>query len=157
MSRRCSIALVVLVAACQQAQSPPPASSPPFKAAATTKQLMNEVIEPAADLYWDAVGTVTDKYGTVEKAPKTDDQWNALRNAAMVIAESGNLLMIEPRAQDHDQWMTLSRALVEVGARARTAAESKNRTAVFDVGAEVYDACVNCHSKYMPGVATPAK
>jgi ketosteroid isomerase-like protein len=37
--------------------------------------VMNEVIEPAADRYWEAVGTVTDKNGTVEKAPKTDEEW----------------------------------------------------------------------------------
>ena len=118
---------------------------------------MNEVVEPAADVYWDAVGSVTDKRGTVEKTPKSDSEWKAVRNAAMVIAESGNLLMLAPRAMDRDQWMKLSRGLVEAGQRARTAAELKNRTSVFDAGAEVYDACVACHSKYMPGVVSPAK
>ena len=157
MTHRRSITLAVFLAACQQAQPSPPASSSPFKPAATNKELMNEVIEPAADVYWDAVGSVTDKHGTVERTPKTDDEWKAVRNAAMVIAESGNLLMIEPRAPDRDQWMKLARGLVEAGQRARAAAESKNRTAVFDAGAEVYDACVACHSKYMPGVVNPAR
>jgi predicted solute-binding protein len=44
--------------------------------------------------------------------------------------------------------MILSQALVDVGDRAIKAAEAKNTKAVFDVGAEVYDACVACHAKY---------
>lgn len=138
-------------------ESAPPSPPPAFRALATNKQLMAEVVEPAANVYWDAVGTVIDKRGTVEKSPKSDEEWNAVRNSAMLVAESGNLMMIEPRAIDRGQWMALSRGLIDAGERARKAAESKNRTAVFDAGADLYDACVNCHSKYMPGVASPAK
>lgn len=112
---------------------------------------MAEVIEPAADVYWGAVGTVTDKNGTVETAPTTDDGWNAVRNAAATVAESGNLLMIAPRARNRDEWMTLARGLVEAGERARAAAESRKAKAVFDAGADVYQACVNCHAIYLVG------
>ena len=141
-----ALALVALLAGCENV--PPP---PPFKPVTTTKQLMAEVTEPAANVYWDAVGSVTDAHGTVEKAPKTDDEWSAVRSAATVVAESGNLLMIEPRARNRDEWMTLARAMVDVGERARKAAESRDRKAVFDVGAEVYQACVNCHAIYLVG------
>ena len=51
--------------------------------------------------------------------------------------------------------MRLSQALVDVGQRAIKAAESKNKAAVFDVGAEVYDACVACHAKYALPVMRP--
>ena len=112
---------------------------------------MDEVIEPAANVYWEAVGTITDKNGTVEIAPKTDSAWHLVRNAAMVVAESGNLLMIESRVRDRDQWIRLARELVEAGEKARKAAESKDTKAVFDQGAEVYQACVNCHSIYLVG------
>jgi mono/diheme cytochrome c family protein len=64
------------------------------------------------------------------------------------VAESGNLLMMDSRAKDRGEWIALSQALVEVAQRAIQAAESKNKTAVFDAGAEVYDACVACHAKY---------
>ncbi len=151
-----SLAFVMLLAACEKAPPPPP-SLPPFKAAATNKELMDEVIEPAANVYWDAVGSITDKRGTVEKAPKNDDEWNAVRNAALVVAESGNLMMIEPRVRDRDQWMALARGLVLVGEKARKAAESRDKKAVFDVGAEVYQACVNCHSIYLVGPLAPPK
>lgn len=151
----CSLAFVILLAACEKAPPAPPL--PPFKPAATNKELMDEVIEPAANVYWDAVGSVTDKRGTVEKAPRTDDEWKAVRNAAMVVAESGNLLMIEPRVRDRGQWMALARGLVLVGEKARKAAESRDKKAVFDVGAEVYQACVNCHSIYLVGPLAPPK
>ncbi len=116
---------------------------------------MSSVLEPAAEVYWDAVGTVIDKKGTVEIEPKTDEEWIAVRNSAYVVAEAGNLLMMNGRAKDTGDWMTLSQALVDVGQRAIKAAESKNKTAVFDIGAEVYDACVACHAKYALPVMRP--
>ncbi len=117
---------------------------------------MASVIEPAAEVYWDAVGTIVDKTGTVEIKPKTDEEWTAVRNSAYVVAEGGNLLMMNGRARDGAHWMRLSQALVDVGQRALKAAESKNKAAVFDAGAEVYDACVACHgAKYALPVMRP--
>ena len=131
--------------------APPPSAAVPYKAAVTIRQLMAEVLEPASNVYWEAVGSTTDARGTVEKAPKTDAQWNAVRDAATIVAESGNLLMLDERARNHDEWMTLARGLIDVGVRARAAAEKHDTKAVFDMGAEVYDACVSCHRIYMVG------
>ena len=69
-------------------------------------------------------------------------------NSAFVIAESGNLLMLGARPKDGGEWMQMSRALVDVGEKAIRAAEAHDTKAVFDVGAEVYDVCTNCHAKY---------
>ena len=115
---------------------------------ADVKQLMASVVEPAADVYWDAVGTIIDEKGTIEIEPQSVEEWDAVRNAAYVVAESGNLLMMPSRAKDAGEWMTLSQQLIETGQRAIKAAEARNKTAVFDVGAEVYDVCTNCHAKY---------
>lgn len=147
--------LVLLVAACQAA--PPP---PPFEVVADVRQLMANIVEPAADVYWDAVGSVVDAKGTKEFAPSTTAEWTAVRNSAFVIAESGNLLMLAPRARDTAEWMTYSKAMIAAARRAIAAAESRSPTAVFDVGAEVYDTCVQCHSRYAveqvrPGAAKP--
>jgi cytochrome c553 len=162
MRRRCSIALLALVVACDKTPPPPPppATAPaPFKAVVTTRQLMEEVIEPAANVYWESVGSVTDRRGTVDKAPKSAAEWDAVRNAATVVAESGNLLILEARARNRDEWMTLARALVEMGERARKAAESRDSKAVFDAGAELYESCVSCHAIYLvgPKATTPPK
>jgi hypothetical protein len=161
MLRYSSCALLALLVACDKAPPSPgtrAAGPAMFKAAVTTKQLMAEVTEPAANVYWEAVGSVTDRNGTVDRVPKSDDEWNAVRNAATVVAESGNLLMLDARARNHDEWMALARSLVEVGERARKVAEARDTKAVFDMGAEMYDACVNCHAIYYVGPkATPAK
>ena len=125
---------------------PPP---PPLRPVADVKQLMKSIIEPAADHYWDAVGTIEDAKGVVHVAPATEEEWAAVVNSAYVVTEGGNLLMMTGRAKDSDDWMKLSQALIEVGQRAIKAAESKNTQAVFDTGAEVYDACVACHAKYL--------
>jgi hypothetical protein len=140
---------------CSRTTAPSAPLPPPFRPVADVKQLMVSVVEPAAEVYWDAVGSVSDKNGTVEIEPKTDEEWIAVRNSAYVVAEAGNLLMMNSRAKDGGDWMKLSEALVDVGQRAIRAAESKNKTAVFDVGAEVYDACVACHVKYAPPLMRP--
>ena len=126
----------------------PPAPPPPPPPVADVKQLMASIIEPAAEVYWDAVGTIEDAKGVVEVAPSTDEEWAAVRNSAYAVTEGGNLLMMTGRAKDSGDWMKLSQALVLVGERAIKAAEAKNTKAVFDVGAEIYEACVACHAKY---------
>jgi len=131
---------------------PPP---PPFRPVADVKQLMAAVLEPAADVYWDAVGTIIDREGTHEIEPQTIEEWDAVRNAAYVVAESGNLLMITSRAKDGGDWMKMSQVLIDVGQKAIRAAESRNKTAVFDVGAEVYDACTACHARYAVELQRP--
>ena len=140
---------------CNRTTNPPAAVPPPFRPVADVKQLMASVVEPAAEVYWDAVGSVIDKNGTVEIQPKTDEEWVVVRNSAYVVAEAGNLLMMSSRAKDSGDWMRLSEALVDVGQRAIRAAESKDKAAVFDVGAEVYDACVACHVKYALPLTRP--
>ena len=134
---------ILLAASCNTA--PPP---PPFKPVADTKQLMTYVIEPAADVYWEAVGTIIDDTGTHEIEPKTIEEWDAVRNAAYTVTESGNLLMMSIRAKDGGDWMQLSQAMIDAGQKAIRAAEARNKTQVFDVGAELYETCTNCHAKY---------
>ena len=128
---------------------------PPLRHVADVKQLMRSVTEPAADLYWDGVGTIIDQSGVTEIKPEIDEDWDALVNSAYVIAESGNLLMLGTRPKDGGEWMQMSRALVDVGEKAIRAAERHDTKAVFDVGAEVYDVCTSCHAKYATEIVRP--
>ena len=109
---------------------------------------MLTVVEPAAEVYWDAVGTIIDLEGTTEIRPQSVEEWEAVRNAAYVIAESGNLLMMQGRAEDHPAWIPMSQALVDVGRQAIEAANAMDEAAVFDVGAEIYYVCSNCHASF---------
>ncbi len=111
-------------------------------------QLMAGVVEPAAEVIWDAVGVIVDAEGEHQLAPQTEEEWLAVRSAAYTIAESGNLLMMPGRALDQGAWITMSQSLVEMGERAIEAADARNLEAVFDVGAEIYYVCTNCHGTY---------
>ena len=116
---------------------------------------MASVVEPAAELYWDAVGSVDDSSGTTAIFPISPEEWDVVRNSAYVVAESGNLLMMAPRALDQGEWMTLSRAMIDAGQRAIKAAEARDTSAVFNVGAELYETCTNCHARYAVGLLRP--
>ncbi len=71
----------------------------------------------------------------------------------VTLTEGGNLLMLAPRAQDGDEWMKAAARMVGEGERMISAIDHKAPQEVFDVGATLYDACVRCHMRYMPGVS----
>jgi hypothetical protein len=126
-----------------------PETGPPFKPVSTNLQLMDWILDPAADVIWGAVGTIITEAGTEELVPSTDEEWDAVRNAAAVLAESGNLLMIDPRARDHQDWNEISLGLIDVSMMALEAAEARDPVALFDAGGLIYNVCASCHQQYM--------
>src|SRR5690349_13532367 len=90
--------LLMLSAIALAAQAPktaparPPAAAAPgsMRAVATTRQLMHMVTIPSSDAVFKAAGD----------SPKTDEKWNEVRDSALAVAESGNLLMIGSRVVD---------------------------------------------------------
>lgn len=129
---------------------PPPPAAPPFHTILDLRQFMLLVIDPAADLVWDSVKTVMSKKGTEEISPKTDEQWNTVRTGAATMAEAANLLMLEGRAKDKQEWMAAARRLTDTAEKALKAADAKDPAAVFDAGGEIYEACRGCHQRYAP-------
>jgi len=125
---------------------------PPFKPVVDTKLLMQAVVDPSADFVWDAVKTIDTKDGTQEIRPKNDEEWTAVRNAAVAVAESGNLLMMVPRAKNGDEWMKRAQEMINTGEAAIRAAEAKNADRLFTVGGDIYEACSNCHRQYMDAI-----
>ena len=142
---------LVALPGCTDAPEPPP-----FAAVADSRQLMLSVIEPAAEVYWDAVGVIMDEEGTHHIEPVGAAEWEAVENAAFVLAESGNLLLLEDRAQGRDHWKTMSRAMIEIGRRAVEAARARDPDAVFEVGGEVYLVCTGCHAVYAAETLRPS-
>ncbi|MBU3576588.1 cytochrome c [Polynucleobacter sp. UK-Kesae-W10] len=114
----------------------------------TLKQLMEWVIDTNADLIWDSVKSISNAKGTTEIYPRTDAQWEAVRNSAATLVEAGNSLMIEGRAKDTQQWMKFAKQLSQSAELALKAAQNKNKDALFDAGGEIYSACKSCHDKY---------
>ena len=128
-----------------------PSPGPPFNPVVDVQQLMEMMVDPAADVVWDAVGTVITAEETNEWSPQTDEEWAAVRNSAVVLMESGNLLMMGSRARDQDAWMRMSQGLIDAGMLAMEAAESKDPDSVFAIGGDVYNACDSCHNLYWVG------
>jgi hypothetical protein len=138
---------VVLAAGCANEAPVPP---PPFRPATTTIELMESVIAHSAEIYWEAVQVTVDEEGVHERQPQTDEEWEFVWAAALAIAESGNLLMMPPRAVDNGAWMQFSRSLVEAGIEAAAAAEAHDMDRVFAAGEQVYNVCLGCHTRYVP-------
>jgi hypothetical protein len=144
------VALVVASGGCG-------AQPPPFKPVADNKLLMQSVVDPNADVIWESVKTIITAQGTEEIRPRTEADWTAVRNASVALAESGNLLMMAPRAKDAGDWMRLSQELIDTSQSAIRAAESKDADRLFTVGGDIYDACSHCHQKYMDAIVNANK
>jgi len=151
---RKSLLLAVLVALFTACGGPTP---PPFKPVVDTKLLMQAVVDPNADAIWDAVKSIDTKEGSQEIRPKTEEQWTAVRNAAVTVAEAGNLLMLVPRAKDGGEWMKRAQDMVNTGEEAIRAAETKNADRLFTVGGDIYESCSNCHRQYMEAIVNANK
>ena len=140
-----ALGMGLAVAACSGPQPPP------FKPVADTKTLMAALMEKQADIVWEAVGTTIEGNTVTDYQPNSEEEWQNVRNAAIALTETGNLLMIAPRAQD-EGWMKASAGLIAQGERMLAAIDHRNRQEVYDVGSDLYDSCVACHMHYMPAI-----
>lgn len=146
MRKLSPLLIVGILTACAKAPPPPPpASAAPFKSVATVKQVMQSITIPEADVVW----------GVPSEAPPDDAAWLKVENSALALAESGNLLMMEGRAVDHEEWMKQAGSLIDVATKAATAARAKDADKMAEVGDELYSVCEACHMKYMKQEAPP--
>ena len=117
------------------------AQQPTFKPVASVNQLMKAIVIPTSDAL----------FQVAMKAPENDEEWTAMQNNALTLAESGNLLMIGSRAKDQGDWIKAAQALVDAGTIAFKAAAAKNEDALIEAGDQVYATCEGCHSRYLEG------
>jgi len=116
--------------------------------ALTIAQFMDWVIDPAADVVWESVGWISDEKGDREIIPKTDEQWNTVRNSAATLMEAAMLLTVEPKVRDKGQWTKSALRLSRIAQRAMIAAQSKDAQALFEAGSDLEEACESCHIVY---------
>ena len=115
--------------------------------------MMAHYLEPAADKIWGSAGFVITEDGEVDLQPTTDDGWFAVEHAAIVVAEGGNLLMLDGYAADQADWAEYAQGLTRAALKARDAAEQQDADALFAAGGEVYSVCRACHNRYMINAA----
>lgn len=135
----------VLLAACS-----PPAPTLP-QPVFSVKDLMGHVVDPSADVFWEASGTIVTAEGEKSRAPTTQEGWDNAAHAAATLAEAGAMLQLPGRARDDGEWLRLARELTTTSLEGMKAAQAKNETAVFDTGGRIYVVCRSCHLKYIPG------
>src|SRR5262245_20942689 len=168
---------LLVTSACQSQQAasaPAPAVAPPeYTPTATIKDIMQSVVDPNADVVWLAVTTVQSAKGTVDTAPKTDEEWTKVRHGAIALTEAANLLIVPGRHvarpgeksetpgvelepsemealinKDIPAFRMRAKALHEAGLAALQAVDAKDAQKVFEVGEQIEQACENCHKQY---------
>ena len=167
--RRCLaivVATLVVVSACQGK------GAPEYRLNATIEDIMASFIDPSADYIWDAVSTTMTATGSVEKYPRTDDEWHELRRRAIQIMEGANLLLIpgrrvanadsasDPRFElppdrvealineDRASFTKLAHDLYDTMVPVLQAIEAKDGHRLLEVGEGIESVCENCHKKY---------
>jgi hypothetical protein len=114
------------------------AQAPTFQPVGTIKELMTGIIVPASNVVFKAPND----------PPKDDKEWSVIQNNALLLAESGNLLIIPGRAKDDGEWIKDSRLLIDAGSVALKTANAKDIDGVTVAGDQILAACSGCHHKY---------
>ncbi|MFO7276999.1 MAG: hypothetical protein DIU56_008200 [Pseudomonadota bacterium] len=140
--------LVAGIAGCAGETPPAPA---PFEPVADVKQVMQAITIPASDAVW----------GVATKEPASDEEWLAIKNNALALAESGNLLLMNGRTiagravGEEEEWRGYAKELIRTAVLAAEAAEARDLERILDAGDEIYNVCESCHQKYMPQPQPP--
>ena len=154
---------------------------PQFEVAASLQELMRDEVDASADVIWDAVGTTTTRDGIVEKQPRSDEDWQALRRHAVVLLEATNLLVIPGRrvaakefpsdgpgvfssqeiqaelGRRPEEFAAFALGLRTTGRRVLAAIDSRDVDALLKEGALMDNACEACHrSFWYPREVVPA-
>jgi hypothetical protein len=182
--RRAICAGLCVVALCASGCSPStPAAAPPqapalwgdLKPIVSVKELMRDMLDPASDYIFDAVKVVSTRQGTVERIPKTDEDWNRIRFGAVTLVEGVYLLKIpRPFAPDGEQnnsagpeatelspaqikakleadpvlWNAKIEALRNVGLEVLEIVKNRKVDELWDAGGNLDRACEACHIEY---------
>jgi cytochrome c556 len=178
------LTLALLIPACSPAKPASPPSTPTpaqvlwgdMKPIVSVKELMRFMIDPASDYIFDAVKIIQTKSGTVEKVPKTEEDWEKLRIGAVTLAEGVYLLKIprpfapagdnnnnttgadateltpaqieEKRAKDPVLWNAKIEALRNVGLEVLEIVKKKNTAELWEASYNLDQACESCHIQY---------
>ena len=142
---------------CAQQQQ---AQTTPFKEVASVQEIMESLVAHMAEDVFASVGTIVDDKGITEIFPKNDEEWTEVGYAAMGLAETGNLLMMDTRVNQYakdsrDEWIKFSQDMIDRSVIAAERANAKDAEGLLTAGGELYEVCQACHMKYIPDSAPP--
>jgi len=114
------------------------AQAPSFQPVGSMGELMIRIIYPTSDALF-----------YIERdPPKTDVQWNAIRSQALMLAESGNLMLLPNRLRDQGDWIKETKVMIDLAATAYRAALAKDMDGILAVDDKLADSCIVCHQQY---------
>jgi hypothetical protein len=114
------------------------AQAPSFQPVGSMGELMIRIIYPSSDALF-----------YIERdPPKTDLQWNAIRAQALILAESGNLMLLPNRLRDQGDWIKETKVMIDLAATAYRAAVAKDMDGILAVNDKLADSCIVCHMQY---------
>lgn len=162
------LAAGLLLGGCsQQAEDP----SGPHKVAAI-HDLMADVVMPQTDILWSSTAVLTDETGVHDMSPKTDQDWQNLRNAAMILAETQNLLAMPGRkvvpdgdtlegggtlsvdqiqtrvSEQHDDFVKHTGEMQRLAMQAIKNIDARDLKALDKTGAQIDEVCESCHLEF---------
>jgi hypothetical protein len=117
---------------------------------ATVRQVMDGIVAPAAETVFESVATIVTFAGTEERQPRTEAEWALVGASAAALVESGNLLLMGDRLQDKDEWIAMTRAMMDASLIALKATEARDAEALLNSGEAINVSCDTCHMKYDP-------
>jgi len=151
------LALLVLVGSTMFAQAPVPQPQATVAQSATGPRLPRgpALVGSVSDIMSKFIYPVGDEVFYIRRSvPQSEKEWNAYEARMLMLAESGNLLMLPGRARDQDRWMRDARLLVDAGTAAYKAAQARDVAAIEQLNDQLYNACVVCHQDYRPNYRT---
>lgn len=89
--------------------------------------------------------------------PQDDKEWLAIQRSAVILAESGNVLMMRGPAGGQSDWARDAKMLSDAGAAAYKAARAKDTNALAAVAQPLNAACTTCHKQYRANIAGAAE
>ena len=116
------------------------AQAPSFQPVGSMSQLMINIIYPTSDAI----------FYVDRAAPKTEVEWIALQNQALMLAESGNLLMMPGRAREPGNWVKETKMMIAAAKACYKAALAKDMAGVLAQGDALTESCIAFHKEYRP-------
>jgi hypothetical protein len=140
---------------------------------ATIKDIMHSMVNPSGEFLFKSVQEIADEHGIREKAPKTDAEWEDVRDHLLVLLEAPSLLTAEGRMAAHPKdrsknpqvenepeevqklldadrpgFLRRARRLHDAAAVAMKAVDAKDKDALFHALDGIDKACESCHLHY---------
>jgi cytochrome c556 len=138
-----ALAGLALTAALSVAQAPAVFQAKPV---GSLKQVMRSIPYPNSEIL----------FAVQKKAPQNDDDWQAVQNASIALAETANLITMRGRLKEDGSpvpvqkadWNKYARGLVTAAQSCYKAARAKDQAAVNKCTDGLAESCSNCHEVY---------